>query len=304
MMGGIRLAIPSPVPPGLNIMLTLSEELVEAGGKQVLYPMRTGNHYRNVWVTGSGLGTPLRSSDSGSGNVNSSTMVFEHHEYMLFRYGELLITDQPVSPLQTATCAKVAENDSVALHCESVSDGVVISSIEFASYGTPTGACGFSKGDTFKTDSKCDAPDSKAVVEKLCLNQQACVVKASDLIFNVNGTAGSCGGVPKFLAVSAVCKHGATTTAAVTTASSSSDASVGVSLPGLKLSAWRVRYPWSESDSHFESSNTALNAVWKLCRDTLRITSLDTTTDSNTRERLPYEVCRGWTNLLLLLFFF
>jgi hypothetical protein len=32
-----------------------------------------------------------------------------------------------------------------------------------------------------------------------------------------------------------------------------------------------------------------LNRVYTLCRDTLRITSLDTTTDSNTRERLPYE---------------
>jgi len=57
----------------------------------------------------------------------------------------------------------------------------------------------------------------------------------------------------------------------------------------LDVSAWVVRYPWSEKDSHFASSNATLDAVWRLCRDTLRTTSLDTATDSNTRERLPYE---------------
>ena len=55
------------------------------------------------------------------------------------------------------------------------------------------------------------------------------------------------------------------------------------------LSSWVVKYPWSESDSYFNSDNEMLNKVWKLCKDTLRITSLDTFTDSNTRERLPYE---------------
>ena len=58
------------------------------------------------------------------------------------------------------------------------------------------------------------------------------------------------------------------------------------------LSAWAVRYPWREgrtSSGVFTSSDATLNAVWNLCRDTLRSTSLDTTTDSNTRERLPYE---------------
>jgi hypothetical protein len=30
-----------------------------------------------------------------------------------------------------------------------------------------------------------------------------------------------------------------------------------------------------------------LNRVWQLCKDTIEVTSLDTFTDSNTRERLP-----------------
>lgn len=64
---------------------------------------------------------------------------------------------------------------------------------------------------------------------------------------------------------------------------------VGGEMP-FALSAWTVAYPWTETDSHFTSSNDMLNRVYELCRNTLRVTSLDTTTDSNTRERLPYEV--------------
>ena len=39
----------------------------------------------------------------------------------------------------------------------------------------------------------------------------------------------------------------------------------------------------------FNSSNAMLNKVWELCKNTVKVTSLDTTTDSNTREKLPYE---------------
>jgi alpha-L-rhamnosidase len=65
------------------------------------------------------------------------------------------------------------------------------------------------------------------------------------------------------------------------------------SLP-FELTAWQVHYPWSEDDSFFTSSDAGLDNIWNLCRNTLRVTSLDTTTDSNTRERRPYEVrCCG-----------
>ena len=55
------------------------------------------------------------------------------------------------------------------------------------------------------------------------------------------------------------------------------------------LSAWRVNYPWIESDSSFVSDNDVLNSVYELCRYTLYSASLDTYTDSNTRERTVYE---------------
>ena len=55
------------------------------------------------------------------------------------------------------------------------------------------------------------------------------------------------------------------------------------------LSAWAVHYPWAEEDSSFSSSNSTLDAVYNLCRYTLHGAALDTYTDSNTRERTPYE---------------
>jgi alpha-L-rhamnosidase len=67
------------------------------------------------------------------------------------------------------------------------------------------------------------------------------------------------------------------------------------------LRAWRVQYPWVANDTAFDSSNATLNAVWELSRYTLEAGVLDTYTDSNTRERRPYEAdglvvasARGW----------
>jgi hypothetical protein len=58
---------------------------------------------------------------------------------------------------------------------------------------------------------------------------------------------------------------------------------------GFSLSRWTVRYPWNATECSFESSSMMLDRVYTLCKDTLHLTSLDTFTDSNTRERLPYE---------------
>ena len=67
--------------------------------------------------------------------------------------------------------------------------------------------------------------------------------------------------------------------------------------PPFSLTAWTVAYPYFDDDSFFESSDATLNAVWKLCQHTIRVTSLDTATDSNTRERLPYEADNYITGL-------
>ena len=62
-----------------------------------------------------------------------------------------------------------------------------------------------------------------------------------------------------------------------------------LSLPDLSLSAWGVQARWAAAETSFNSSNATLNAVFELCRYTLQAGVLETYTDSNTRERRPYE---------------
>ncbi|CAM8905593.1 unnamed protein product [Rhodiola kirilowii] len=78
------------------------------------------------------------------------------------------------------------------LRCE---DGYVISSVEFASYGTPRGKCQkFSKG-------KCHAPDSLSLVLKACQGKTRCSIGVSNTDFGGD----PCKGVVKTLAVEAMC---------------------------------------------------------------------------------------------------
>jgi alpha-L-rhamnosidase len=63
----------------------------------------------------------------------------------------------------------------------------------------------------------------------------------------------------------------------------------GVAPKNFTLAAWKTHYPYYPEDSSFTSSNATLNAVFELSRYTLEAASLDTYTDSNTRERRPYE---------------
>ncbi|XP_034682877.1 beta-galactosidase 3 [Vitis riparia] len=73
--------------------------------------------------------------------------------------------------------------------------GQSISSIKFASYGTPLGTCGsFQQGP-------CHAPDSYTIVEKRCIGRQRCAVTIS----NTNFAQDPCPNVLKRLSVEAVC---------------------------------------------------------------------------------------------------
>ena len=55
------------------------------------------------------------------------------------------------------------------------------------------------------------------------------------------------------------------------------------------VTMWSVAYRWEEDDASFNSSSAILDDVWDLVANTHRVTALDTFTDSNTRERTPYE---------------
>ena len=80
--------------------------------------------------------------------------------------------DPPSGLLQ---CGNVGTNFSIHLSCQQ-SDGV-ISKIDFASYGTSSGACGQMK------QGHCHAVNSSDVVEKLCLGKQNCSISATTDLF-------------------------------------------------------------------------------------------------------------------------
>lgn len=70
-----------------------------------------------------------------------------------------------------------------------------ISTIKFASFGTPSGTCGsYTTGD-------CHDPRSISVVQKVCLNKNECTVDLTEESFNM----GLCPGIIKKLAVEGVC---------------------------------------------------------------------------------------------------
>jgi Galactose binding lectin domain len=71
-------------------------------------------------------------------------------------------------------CAQVDEGSTVKL---TAAPGKTITSIDFASYGSPTGTCGnFVAGD-------CNATTSRSVVEAACLGQNSCSVLADNSVF-------------------------------------------------------------------------------------------------------------------------
>ncbi|XP_058731711.1 beta-galactosidase 9 [Vicia villosa] len=90
---------------------------------------------------------------------------------------------------------EVSSNDMIPemqLRCR---DGHIISSITFASFGTPEGSCqSFSRGN-------CHAPSSTPIVSKACLGERSCSIKISSDVFGDD----PCEDVAKTLSVEARC---------------------------------------------------------------------------------------------------
>ena len=88
-------------------------------------------------------------------------------------------------------CGSVGEGFNMPLTCPA---GTRVTSVEFASYGLPSGSCGaFFQGG-------CHAPTSQSAVEASCLGQASCVVPATNTTFG-----DPCGGIGKRLFVQATC---------------------------------------------------------------------------------------------------
>ncbi|XP_050372236.1 LOW QUALITY PROTEIN: beta-galactosidase 9-like [Argentina anserina] len=85
------------------------------------------------------------------------------------------------------------QTPEIHLQCQ---EGYIISSIEFASYGSPQGHCQkFSQGN-------CHASNSFSIVSEACLGKNSCSIGVSNLVFG----ADPCRGIVKTLAVEARCR--------------------------------------------------------------------------------------------------
>ena len=107
----------------------------------------------------------------------------------------------PAPPGPPATCVDVAEKRVADVGCPA---GEVISSIDFANFGTPTGSC--SAG--FTVNPKCSSNHSIAVVTAACMGKGSCKVPASCDEFHeeLGGKSAFCWDTIKSLAVKVSCK--------------------------------------------------------------------------------------------------
>lgn len=107
----------------------------------------------------------------------------------------LVAEDYPLANLdlfQKAGNGNFNYKASVHLMCPKNSH---ISTVKFASFGSPTGTCGS------YTEGVCHDPKSISVVEKVCLNKNECTIEVTE----DNFTKGLCPSTTKKLAVEAVC---------------------------------------------------------------------------------------------------
>jgi large repetitive protein len=108
------------------------------------------------------------------------------------------VTSGPVSNVtvvctNVVICATAAENGTISLACPA---GQKVFAIDFASYGTPNGACG-----AFTTDPTCNAAASVTDVSTPCFGNVSCSVAATNGVFG-----DPCVGTVKRLYVQARCQ--------------------------------------------------------------------------------------------------
>ena len=257
----------------------------------VMYEMSTGNSY---W-----MGWSLRNSSSSSSShgADDFPVVIENHEYLEWRYAELV-----AQPVPTYQCVESDHDGTyktpVTLTC--ADPAAVITGVSFASWGTPRGHCvpGSADGaNSFAVNASCNYDKSVQVIESLCVGKKAsCSFVPSDSVF---GNFDPCDKVVKWLGAAVTCNN-----------SSPLPPLPPAAYPGWvpDVSAWVVVYPaaYVTGDggnttagsgttsggtvtdvgaSQVHVSDPSLQAVWELCHYTAVATTLDMYTDSNTRQR-------------------
>jgi len=98
-----------------------------------------------------------------------------------------------LSESRTITCVEAYEGGSVSLTC---SNGL-ISAIDFASYGTPSGKCG-----AYTASSWCHASSTYTIVYNTCIHLASCSIEANNNVFG-----DPCNGSGKRLYIQVTCAN-------------------------------------------------------------------------------------------------
>ena len=108
-----------------------------------------------------------------------------------------IVVEWSLLPLGPTCASGVAEGDVAVLRCNAPGD--VISSVAFASFGTPTGGCAGNGTGAF-SKSACDANRTTAIVRQLCVGKPSCTLQPEAVVYGE-----PCHGA-KHLDVAVVCK--------------------------------------------------------------------------------------------------
>jgi galactose binding lectin-like protein len=153
----------------------------------------------NLSVTANGTFTFATSVASGSPYaVTVLTPPASPNQNCAVTGGSGTVSSGPVTGVSivctnVVTCATAPENGSITLTCPA---GQKINAIDFASYGTPNGAC-----MGFTVDNTCNATTSTPDVSTACIGLNACTVAATNGVFG-----DPCVGTVKRLYVQARCQ--------------------------------------------------------------------------------------------------
>jgi hypothetical protein len=173
-------------------------------------------------------------------------------------------SDSSIVTLSNGTvCGTAKQGGTITLACPS---GQIISSVGFASYGTPSGHCG-----AF-TASTCNASRSVSVVSSVCIGKSTCRVSANGSTFG-----DPCVGTAKHLYAQVTCA-GATGTGGA--AGTGSSAATGTGTPGTG-GAIGTGGTTGTGDSAATCTGTGLLAEYYngTTFDTLALTRVDPTVD-------------------------
>lgn len=279
--GGLRVTFLNATS-GARVALRLGEEVVYGGGcsaarqrgaadapqraaapgatppvPSVLYHMRTGNDYEHVWT------------------LRDGPQTLELHEYLEFRYAELVSLDVDAG----AQCVNSAVGDySTPLTLACVNASQVITGVQFASYGTPTGCCTPAAGapyeNTFVVNSSCHLTNSSLIVAALCVGHPTCTIIPEDVFAGVD----PCHGTFKWLDAAVTCGSAAT--------SQQRAAAPALPFSAPQVEAWQLTYPAAYVSQQVSLPDAALTNVWNMCQYTVVAAGgLDMYVDSNTRQR-------------------